>query len=147
MTLSAGIVFLLLYIQAMGTKSKLIPKILLVDDDEVFFNLLKTRLSREGYLVLWANDGLEGVKKARLELPDIIVTDIVMPKMNGFELIRILKEKPSTEKIDYLILSNYGETRLVYDKQFLETLGIKKYLIKSNHTPIEIVREIKALIS
>jgi DNA-binding response OmpR family regulator len=130
----------------MAKKGKLIPKILLVDDDESFFNLLKTRLSREGFLVLWASDGIEGIKKARLEIPDLVVTDIVMPKINGFELIRVLKEKPSTQNIDYMVLTNYGETRLVYDKDFLETLGIKKYLIKSNHTPIEIVKEIKALL-
>jgi two-component system alkaline phosphatase synthesis response regulator PhoP len=126
---------------------KLVQKILLVEDDEVFFNLLKTRLSREGYLVLWAHDGFEGIKLARLELPDIIVTDVVMPKINGFELIRVLKEKPTTQGIEYVILTNYGETRLVYDKEFLETLGIRKYLIKSNHTPIEIVKEIKEILT
>jgi CheY-like chemotaxis protein len=131
----------------MSKKCKLIPRILLVDDDESFFNLLKTRLSREGFLISWASDGVEGIKRARIELPDLIVTDIVMPKMNGFELIRVLKEKPSTQNIDYMVLTNYGETRLVYDKEFLETLGIRKYLIKSNHTPIEIVKEIKALLA
>lgn len=131
----------------MTKRDKLIQKILLVDDDEVFFGMLKNRLSREGYLVLWARDGFEGIKKARLELPDLIITDIVMPKINGFELIRVLKENPSTQGIDYMIITNYGETRLVYDNEFLETLGIKKYLIKSNHTPIEIVKEIKAILS
>lgn len=125
---------------------KLLPKILLVDDDEAFFNLLKNRFAREGFLTLWANDGLEGLKKARLELPDIVITDVVMPKINGFELIRMLKEKPSTQNINYVVLTNYGETRLVYDHEFLDSLGICKYLIKSNHTPIEIVKEIKALI-
>lgn len=131
----------------MSKKDKLILKILLVDDDEIFFNLLKSRLAREGYLVLWARDGFDGIKMARVEIPDLIVTDIVMPKLNGFELIRILKEKPSTQGIDYMILTNYGETRLVYDKEFLETLGIRKYLIKSNHTPIEIVKEIKEILT
>lgn len=131
----------------MNSAGKLVPKILLIDDDEIFFNLLKNRLSRDGFFVIWARDGLEGVKKARLEIPDIVVTDVVMPKMNGFEVIRVLKGKPSTQDITYLILTNYGESRLVYDKDFLETLGIKKYLIKSNHTPTEIVKEIKAALA
>jgi CheY-like chemotaxis protein len=131
----------------MDKSEKLVSKILLIDDDEVFFCLLKNRLSRDGFYVIWARDGLEGIKKARLELPDVIVTDIVMPKVNGFEVIRALKEKPSTKNICYIVLTNYGETRLVYDKDFLSTLGIHKYLIKSNHTPIEIVKEIKLALS
>jgi two-component system alkaline phosphatase synthesis response regulator PhoP len=131
----------------MDKSGKLILKILLIDDDEIFFNLLKGRFSKEGMYLLWARDGLEGIKKARLELPDVVVTDIVMPKVNGFEVIRALKEKPSTKNICYIVLTNYGETRLVYDKEFLGSLGIHKYLIKSNHTPIEIVKEIKVAIS
>ena len=128
------------------TSEKLLSKLLFVEDDEVFFNVLRPRLLRAGFFVIWAKDGEEGIKKAKVETPDIVVLDIVMPKVNGFEMIKILKERPLTKGLKFIILSNYGETRLVYDEEFRSALGIEKYLIKSNHTPSEIVREIKEIV-
>lgn len=122
-----------------------IPKVLIVDDDDAFFNLLKNRLSKD-CLVIWAKDGEEGISKALEKDPDLIVTDIMMPKANGFEVIRRLKNKKETAHIDFVIISGYGEPRMVYEPKFLESLGIRKYLIKSNHTPTEIAREIKLIL-
>lgn len=127
------------------TNKAQIPKVLIVDDDDAFFNLLKNRLSKD-CLVIWAKDGEEGISKALEKDPDLIVTDIMMPKANGFEVIRRLKNKKETAHIDFVIISGYGEPRMVYEPKFLESLGIRKYLIKSNHTPTEIAREIKLIL-
>src|SRR3990170_6948612 len=107
------------------TSEKLLSKLLFVEDDEVFFNVLRPRLLRAGFFVIWAKDGEEGIKKAKVETPDIVVLDIVMPKVNGFEMIKILKERPLTKGLKFIILSNYGETRLVYDEEFRSALGIE----------------------
>lgn len=128
------------------TSGKLLLKILIVEDDEAFFGILKPRLSRAGFFVIWAKDGEEGIRRAKIEGPDIVVLDIVMPKINGFEVIKELKQRPMTKDLKLIVLSNYGETRLVYDEGFRSALGIAKYLIKSNHTPTEIVREIKEVV-
>lgn len=126
---------------------KFFVKLLIVEDDESFFSILKPRLSKAGFFVIWAKNGEEGIKKAKIEEPDIVVLDIVMPKVNGFEVIKELKQKAMTKDLILIVLSNYGETRLVYDESFRNALGIKKYLIKSNHTPSEIVQEIKEVVS
>jgi len=128
------------------SSEKLLLKVLFIEDDESFFGILKPRVQKEGFFVIWARDGEEGIQKACIELPDLIVVDIVMPKLNGFEVIKTLKENALTRNLKFIILSNYGETSLLYDKDFLETLGIKKYLIKSNHTPTQIAKEIKSVV-
>lgn len=126
---------------------KVLLKILFVEDDEVFFNCLAPRLLKAGLLILRAKDGQEAILTARKEIPDLIVIDVVLPKYNGFEVIKILKEKPLTNLIKYIILSDYGESQLIYDESFRSSLGIEKYLIKSKHTPTEIVREIKEVLT
>lgn len=126
-------------------KTKPYPKVLIVDDDDSFFNLLRNRLSKD-CIIIWAKDGEDGITKALEKEPDIIVTDIMMPKANGFEVIRRLKSHQETAAIDFVILSSYGESRMVYEQKFLDSLGIRKYLIKSNHTPAEIAKEIKQLL-
>lgn len=124
----------------------LIYRVLLVDDDKTTFDLLSPRLAREGIMILWANTGAKALKIAQEKSPDIVVTDLVMPEMNGFDLIRELREGQKTAHLEYVVLSNYGETRVVYDSAFLNSLGIRKYLLKSNHTPTEITKEIKKAI-
>lgn len=126
---------------------KLIYKVLLIDDDDCVFNLIKTRVKKEGLFIIWAKDGEEGIKKAKIELPDLVITDVVMPKINGFEVIKTLKDKALTADLKFIVLTNYGETPLVYDLDLQNSLGISKYLIKSNHTPTELVREIKEAIA
>lgn len=127
------------------SKTTPIPKVLVVDDDDAFFNLLKNRLSKDCVLI-WAQDGEDGITKALDKQPDLIVTDIIMPQTNGFEVIRRLKSHQETAHIDFIILSGYGEPRVVYEQKFLDSLGIRKYLIKSNHTPAEIAKEIKIIL-
>ncbi len=126
--------------------SKLLSKVLFIEDDDSIYNVLKPRLLKKGIFLIRARNGIEGIKKAKKEVPEIIITDIVMPKMNGFEMIRILKSFSMMSQVKFIILSNYGEASLLYDGDFLNSLGISKYLIKSNHTPAEIVNEITSIL-
>ncbi|MDD5449289.1 MAG: response regulator [Candidatus Omnitrophica bacterium] len=83
-------------------------KILVIDDEPSIVDALRERLEFYGYEVVSANDGLEGLKKAESESPDIIILDIIMPKMHGFEVCKRLKEKPSTKHIPVILITGAG---------------------------------------
>jgi CheY-like chemotaxis protein len=84
-------------------------RILIVDDNHSLVTLAKLVLEKNGYDTLSAFDGLEGLEKARSEKPDLIILDIAMPKMDGYEVCRQLKSDPDTAKIATIILSAKGE--------------------------------------
>jgi len=128
-------------------KSRALEKILLVDDNQLFFNLLSGRLARKGIILFWARDGYEAIKIYKKERPPIIVTDIVMPKINGFELIRRIKSLKEDFDSVFIILSEWGEARLVYDRDFLKSLGIVRYLVKSSYSPADIANEICSILA
>ena len=77
----------------MEEKSKNKPKILVVDDDDRSLRLVEAMLAPESYEVMLAHSGQEGLEKARESSPDVILLDIMMPKMNGFEVLRILRQR------------------------------------------------------
>ena len=83
-------------------------KILIVDDESYIIDAMRARLEFLGYEVLDANDGVAGLNRARTENPDLIILDIIMPKMHGFEVCRKLKEDPKTEKIPIIIITGAG---------------------------------------
>src|SRR4051812_49971582 len=78
--------------------------VLVVDDDPVILRLLEVNFDMEGFLVRMANDGVEGLESARAEPPDIIVSDVMMPRMNGLELVANLKADPATASIPVILL-------------------------------------------
>ena len=80
-------------------------KVLLVDDDPVILKLLQVNFEMEGYDVITANDGLEGLEKARAERPDIVLLDIMMPRMDGWEVLEHLKEDAATSSIPVVLLT------------------------------------------
>ena len=80
-------------------------KVLVVDDDPVIQKLLKVNFEMEGYEVLSASDGAEGLDQARAGNPDIIILDVMMPKMNGLEVLAALKADAGTEAIPVILLS------------------------------------------
>jgi DNA-binding response OmpR family regulator len=79
--------------------------VLVVDDDPVILKLLEVNFEMEGFAVLIARDGAEGIDVARNERPDIIVSDIMMPKASGLELVTALKSDPGTSDIPIILLS------------------------------------------
>jgi DNA-binding response OmpR family regulator len=79
--------------------------VLVVDDDPVILKLLEVNFEMEGFTVLVARDGEEGIAVARADQPDLIVSDIMMPKVSGLELVTALKGDPSTSEIPIILLS------------------------------------------
>jgi CheY-like chemotaxis protein len=84
-------------------------RILVVDDNRPLVNLVAEILKHEGYAVLTAFDGLEAVGKARSELPDLIIMDLDMPKMDGYAACRALQSSPATARIPVLMLTGQGQ--------------------------------------
>jgi DNA-binding response OmpR family regulator len=79
--------------------------VLVVDDDPVILKLLEVNFEMEGFTVLVARDGEEGIEVARADQPDLIVSDIMMPKVSGLELVTALKGDPTTSEIPIILLS------------------------------------------
>ena len=102
-------------------------KILIVDDEADLVELLKTELEASGYDVIAALDGEQGVQKALLEKPDLLILDIMMPKMDGYEVLSQLRNNARTKHLPVIILSAKGETYSILD---LQNLGATDYLIK-----------------
>lgn len=104
-------------------------KLLIVDDEPLIrelINQIVDDLSME-IEVIEAENGLEGLEKIKMERPDLVLLDIMMPKMSGFDLCRILQSEPPHWDMDIVILSAKGQET---DKQTAKALGIKKYITK-----------------
>lgn len=121
----------------------MLKKILIIEDEELLLNLLQRKLFQEGYDVSIAKDGEEGLKKIKEIKPDLILLDIIMPKMGGFEVIGEKNKDPELKKIPIIIISNSGEP--VELNRVLE-LGIKDWLIKTEFDLQEIIEKVKKQI-
>ena len=106
-------------------------KILFIDDDNFLRKVYQAELSDHGYEVILAADGEEGLEKAALEDPDLILLDMIMPKKNGFEVLTELQRNPKTRNIPVIILSNLGQED---DKKKGIDLGAVDYLKKDSIT-------------
>lgn len=87
------------------------PNILVVEDTEGAAALIRTVLELSGFAVVLAVDGLDGIEKARAKAPDLIITDIAMPRLNGLEMIRRLRGMPEFKTIPILAITSYGMER------------------------------------
>jgi DNA-binding response OmpR family regulator len=115
-------------------------RVLIVEDDQALIDLYEKKFINSGYEVIRAENGQEGLEKAQSEKPDVILLDIMLPVMNGFEVLKNLKKKNILDKIPVVILSNYGETKNVTEGL---VSGAIEYLIKVEHTPEEVVNIVK----
>jgi len=117
--------------------------VLLVDDDLTLREMYCERLKAGGFTVEMAKDGEEALQKARDNHPNVILLDIMMPKINGLDVLKQLKSDDATKTIPVLIL-----TALVQDRERLEsaTRGADGYIVKSETMPGEVVDKIKAVL-
>jgi DNA-binding response OmpR family regulator len=118
-------------------------KILIVEDDRFLRELIARKLRNEGYEVLEAVDGEEGLKKIKEEKPDLILLDLILPGIDGFEVLAKTKEDPNVAQIPVIILSNLGQREEI--ERGLK-LGAIDYLIKAHFTPGEIIEKIKNIL-
>ncbi len=102
-------------------------RILIVDDSTTQISGISKMLSKKGHEVITAEDGLQGVEKATSELPDLILMDVVMPNLNGFQATRQITKNPATKHIPVIMLTGKdAET----DKVWAERQGASDYLTK-----------------
>ncbi len=118
-------------------------KILLVEDDPFLLDMYSTKFKEVGFNIVVAQDGEMGLVKAKEELPDLILLDIVLPKKDGFEVLKLLKSDNQTAKIPVILLTNLGLDSDV--KRGLE-LGAQSYIIKAHFTPTEVVAKVKEIL-
>lgn len=118
-------------------------KILIIEDEPFLRRIVSDQLKENGYLVEEAIDGEEGLKKIQERKFDLILLDLLLPGMDGFEVLDRLKKEGMLSKIPVLILSNLGQKEEV-EKGL--ALGAKDYLIKAHVTPEEIVAKIKEIL-
>ena len=109
--------------------------VLVVDDDPVILKLLEVNFEMEGFRVLTAADGGEGLRQARTNSPDIVISDVMMPKVDGLELATALKSDPKTANLPVILLSARAQTA---DVQRGLDVGVDEYVTKP-FDPLELV--------
>lgn len=115
-------------------------KILFIEDEEALQKSLTKALEMEGYNVFSAYDGQSGIDIAEKERPDLILLDLILPKIDGFEVLKIIKTSSSTKDIPVIILTNLEQIQSV---EKLIEYGPLNYLVKANYSLDEIIEKIK----
>ena len=119
-------------------------KILLVEDEPLLGNLLKQRLEHEGVEVTLAHDGEEALNVLRSTRPDLILLDIILPKISGFELLETIQADPQLERAPVVIVSNLGQDS---DMQKGQALGAIQYFVKAKVSIEELTEHIKSILA
>jgi len=119
-------------------------KILIIEDDKFLRELIIQKLGKEGFEVDEAAEGEEGIKRLQENKPDLVLLDLILPGIDGFEVLRRVKADKATAAVPVVILSNLGQRDDV-DKGL--ELGAVDYLIKAHFTPGEIVEKIKVTLA
>lgn len=122
--------------KAMDTKKK----ILLVEDDEALAAVYKSRLELEGFETMEVNDGENALSAAIQFKPDLILLDVMMPKISGFDVLDILRNTPETTNIRVIMLTALSQPK---DKEKARILGVDDYLVKSQVVIGDVVERIK----
>lgn len=118
-------------------------KILIVEDDKFLRELIVRKLSNEGYEAIEAVDGEQGIQKIKETKPDLVLLDLILPGIDGFEVLAQKKEDPFVAAIPVIVLSNLGQKEDV-DRGL--GLGATDYLIKAHFTPGEIIEKVRNII-
>jgi CheY-like chemotaxis protein len=114
-------------------------RVLLAEDDRFLRRAAESRLRQNGFTVLPAVDGEEALKVARAERPDLILLDLIMPKLQGFEVLKALKQDPATAPIPVIVLSNLGQDE---DLKRAMELGAVAYFIKAHLSLQDLVQRV-----
>jgi DNA-binding response OmpR family regulator len=117
--------------------------ILLVEDDPFLIDIYTTKLKEAGFSVEVAATGEEALNKVKEKKPSLVILDIVLPQVDGWEILRQIKTGKGSDNLKVIILSNLGQKEEV-EKGI--KLGATKYLIKAHFTPSQVVEEIKKII-
>ena len=116
-------------------------KILIIDDEKDIIETLGFRLEASGFDVISANDGVEGLEKAQKEKPDLIILDVMMPKMDGYQVCRLLKFDESTQHVPVILLTARGQDR---DRKIWKDVGADAYISKP-YDSVQLVARVQEL--
>jgi len=119
-------------------------RILVAEDDRFLRKAAEMALKRQGYTVLTAADGEEALRAAQSELPDLILLDLIMPKVNGFDVLQALKKEAPTAKIPVIVMSNLGQDR---DVQQAMGAGAAAYFIKTDISLQALVQRVEETLT
>lgn len=118
--------------------------VLLVEDDSFLLGMYATKFEIENFNVITAEDGEKGLKAAKEKNPDIILLDILMPRMNGVEVLEELKKDDSTKNIPVILLTNLNQREEI---ERCMSMGAHDYLIKAHFMPSEVIEKVKNILS
>lgn len=119
-------------------------KILLVEDDSNLREIYGARLEAEGYKIISAGDGEEALAVAVKEKPDLIISDVMMPKISGFDMLDILRATPETKDVKVIMMTALSQDE---DRQRGESLGADRYFVKSQVMLDDLVASVKELLA
>ncbi len=122
---------------------KSMGKVLIIEDDPLIAKVYSTRLAADKHDVFIANNGEDGLKAAREKIPELIVLDIMMPKMSGLEVLAELKKSRSTAQIPVLVYSNLARDEEI---QQAKNLGAAEFIAKANLTSQQLVTKIEGYL-
>jgi DNA-binding response OmpR family regulator len=119
-------------------------RILIVEDDDFLRSLAVTKLQNTGFVVETAGTGDEGLEKVIALPPDLLILDLMLPNVSGFEILEKIRSTDQTKSLKVIVFSNLGEESDI--KQCLG-LGVSDYLIKANFTLDELAEKVKAIVA
>lgn len=117
-----------------------LPKILMVEDDEELAQVYKVRFEAEGFTVEWAANGEQALAKAVEMKPDLIILDVMMPRVSGFDVLDILRNTPQTAHVKVIIMSALSSDK---DVARAKSLGVDDYIIKSQVAMADVIHLVK----
>ncbi len=115
-------------------------KVLIIEDDSLLVQVYSTRLKADGHEVFSADNGEDGLILAKKQIPQVILLDIMMPKMSGMEVLSELKKNPATAKIPVLVYSNLGNEEEI---KKAKKIGATEFIIKAGLSPQAVVAKIE----
>ena len=124
----------------MATEPK---KIMIVEDDRFLSSLMKARLEKEGFAVSQAFDGEEAIQELKTDVPSLVILDLIMPKVTGFEVLQMISLTPELNKVPVVIVSNLAQDS---DIEKARQLGAREYFIKVKISIDDLIGKIKDLV-
>ncbi len=118
-------------------------KVLIIEDDSYISDMYKIKFESENFETIVAEDGISGIKEIEKQKPDIVLLDIVMPKVDGFSVLKMIKKNEDSKDIPVVLLTNLGQKDNV-ERGF--ELGATSYIIKAHFTPSEVVKKVKEIL-
>ncbi|OHA62815.1 MAG: hypothetical protein A2117_02470 [Candidatus Wildermuthbacteria bacterium GWA2_46_15] len=119
-------------------------KILIIEDEEIMLDLIRRKMTNEGYEVIVARDGEEGLRLIKEGQPDLILLDLIMPKKDGFSVMAEVQKNEALKKIPIIIVSNSGQP---VELSQARKLGARDWLVKTEFDPRELVEKVKNVLA